>query len=271
MLGNRLVKDLSGCGELVGVDIENGDLADPKVCADLLQQVDPTIVVNAAAFTRVDDCETPEIYPAAHAANATLPANLAAGCRERNTLLVHVSSDYVYDGNKPAPYVETDPTGPLSAYGRTKLAGDEAIFASGCRYLILRTAWLFGRPGHNFVEAILKNARCRDRLAVVDDQRGCPTSTVDLAGAIRVGIEKELAGLFHLSCLGETTWHGFAKKICELAQIDIPIDTISSEKLGLPAPRPRNSVLDCSAFVRAAGISLRPWTEALAQYITSLP
>ena len=271
MLGTRLTQTLADSGRIIGVDLDGGDLADPNVCETVVAQAAPDVVINAAAFTRVDDCENPDIYPTAFAANATLPKNLAAQCKARDALLVHISSDYVYDGLKQGPYVETDPVGPQSAYGRTKLAGDEAIAASGCRHLILRTAWLFGHPGHNFIEAILKNASIRERLAVVNDQRGCPTSTVDLADAIQAALSISLTGMYHLACKGEATWYEFARTVCKLCGIDIPIDPITTEQLGLPAPRPKNSVLDCSPFFAATGIAQRPWQQAVQQYLDQRP
>ena len=224
-------------------------------------------MINAAAFTRVDACEDSEIYPTAFAANAKIPKNLSALCAQNNALLVHVSTDYVYDGQKQGAYTESDPPAPLSAYGKTKLAGDSSIIKSGCRYLIMRTAWLFGKHGHNFIEAILRQAAEKPRLRVVADQSGSPTSTVDLALAIRHAIEKNLSGLFHFTCAGCTTWYGFAQKICELSGISISIDKIDSKTLALPAARPANSTLDCSRFIRAGKEKPRTWEEALREYL----
>jgi dTDP-4-dehydrorhamnose reductase len=267
MLGAELLRKLGAAGRVEGVDIETGDLSDPSFCNDLLGSHAPQIVVNAAAYTLVDEVEKPEVYPTAFAANATVPGNLARYCAENGALLIHFSTDYVYDGSKSGPYVESDSPSPISAYGRTKLAGDEAIYASGCRYLILRTAWLFGNRGHNFIEAILKKAREAGRLAVVDDQLGSPTYAVDLAEAVRVGIEKEIAGLYLFANGGQTTWHGYAEKICRLAGLEAPIERIETSTLGLPAPRPKNSSLDAKAFIRKSGFEPRTWSEALADYL----
>lgn len=267
MLGRQLMDTLSQAGEVVGVDVEQGNLVDLATCKSLFEKEHPDIVVNAAAFTRVDACEDPEIYPTAFAANAKIPKNLSALCAQNNALLVHVSTDYVYDGQKQHAYTESDPPAPLSAYGKTKLAGDSSIIKSGCRYLILRTAWLFGKHGHNFIEAILRQAAEKPRLRVVADQSGSPTSTVDLALAIRQAIDKNLSGLFHFTCAGRTTWYGFAQKICELSGISISIDKIDSKTLALPAARPANSTLDCSRFIRAGMEKPRTWEEALREYL----
>ena len=267
MLGAQLAETLVGAGQVVGVDIDQGDLSDMDVCRRIVKEASPDVVVNAAAFTRVDDCEMPEILPKAMAANARIPKNLARLCKESGALLVHISTDYVYDGKKDDPYVEDDEPAPLSAYGRSKLAGDEAVIASGCKYLILRTAWLFGRHGHNFIEAILRQADEKDRLRVVNDQRGAPTSTIDLAEGIKIALDHSLAGLFHFACRGSTTWLDYAKKICEFAGIDVPVDPITTEQLGLPAPRPANSLLDCTRFIQATGFEPRTWQRALADYV----
>lgn len=267
MLGRQLMATLEGVGELFGLDIEQADLTKRATCRALFKKISPDIVINAAAFTRVDDCEDPQIYPTAFAANAGLPKTLSTLCAENNALMVHVSTDYVYDGQKQGAYNESDPPAPLSAYGRTKLAGDRAIIKSGCRYLIFRTAWLFGKHGHNFIEAILKQSKQKPRLRVVGDQKGSPTSTVDLAQAVRDAIEKKLTGLFHFTSSGYTTWYGFAQKICELAGISISIDRIDSKTLDLPALRPPNSTLDCSRFIKAGGKKPRHWEKALAEYL----
>jgi dTDP-4-dehydrorhamnose reductase len=182
--------------------------------------------------------------------------------------LIHVSTDYVFDGKKQGPYLEEDPANPLGAYGRSKWEGEKRIREILPEACLVRTAWLYGRAGRNFVEAILEQANKRKRLRVVDDQRGAPTHTLDLAKALRAVAEGELTGTYHVTNQGSCTWLEFAEKILELAERkDVEVEPISTEELGRPAPRPRNSVLGCGKFEKATGMRLRSWPEALKDYL----
>lgn len=230
----------------------------------------PDIVVNAAAFTAVDRCERePDL---ADRVNARAPASLAEICRRLGTRLVHVSTDYVFDGEADTPYRETDPPAPRSVYGRTKLAGERAVLAASPGFLVVRTSWVYGR-GRNFVAAILERAaRARsggDPLRVVDDQRGRPTYAVDLARGLLALVERGCSGVYHLANAGEATWWEVARAALDHRGFeDLPIQRIRSEDLDLAAPRPRYSVLDCRK-ARSEGVHLRDWREALAAFLDS--
>lgn len=252
------------------------------------------VLVNAAAFTNVDRCETePE---RAFAVNAQGPGLLAEACRAADVHLVHVSTDYVFDGRADVPYDETMAVAPRSAYGRSKEEGERRVWSALPGALVLRTSWVFG-PGRNFVVAILEQAAKRRRgeasgpLRVVSDQRGAPTYAVDLADGILSLVPRFFArggeaaggadpaaldrspgvppGLFHLTNAGETTWHGFAREILRSSGYeDLGVEPISTDALSLPAPRPAYSVLDCGRAARL-GVRLRSWREALAAYLES--
>jgi dTDP-4-dehydrorhamnose reductase len=230
------------------------------------------VVANAAAHTGVDACESE--LDAAMAINAHGPEVLAAACAGAGARFVHVSTDYVFDGRGEAPYAEDYPTEPNTAYGRTKLVGEQRVMAVDPEALIARTSWVFG-PGKNFVAAILRQARLRRTgevegpLSVVDDQQGCPTYAADLAAALRALVAKEAHGIFHVSNRGATTWWDFARAILdETGYSDLVIERGRTAILNLPAERPAYSVLDCS---RAAslGVTLRSWEEALREYLES--
>lgn len=230
----------------------------------------PDVVVNAAAFTAVDRCERePEL---ADRVNARAPASLARICCQLGTRLVHVSTDYVFDGEADTPYREIDPPAPRSVYGRTKLAGERAVLAASPDFLVVRTSWVYGR-GRNFVAAILERAaRARaggDPLRVVDDQRGRPTYAADLARGLLALVERGCGGVYHLANAGEATWWELARAALDQRGFeDLPIQRIRSEELDLAAPRPRYSVLDCRK-AGSEGVHLRDWREALAAFLDS--
>jgi len=224
----------------------------------------PDIIVNAAAYTAVDRAERER--DAAFEVNARAVAEIAQQARSVDALLVHFSTDYVFDGRKPAPYVETDAPRPLSVYGKSKLEGERALEASGCRHLVFRCSWIYAPAGRNFVNAILAAAKAGRELRVVDDQRGAPTSSTAVAAAV-TGILSDAAlrgkpsGIYHMSAAGETTWHGFAKEILAGAQLDARLTPVSSADYGAAAPRPQNSMLDNAKLRSAFGVSLPDWRE----------
>lgn len=236
----------------------------------------PDLVVNAAAFTKVDACETQAEL--AHQLNAQVPGAWARALRARGIGFVHLSTDYVFPGDGTRPYREDDPTGPRSVYGASKLAGEQLVLAHDPDALVVRTSWVFG-PGRNFVLAILDQASKRRTgeksgpLQVVDDQRGSPTAAADLARGLlavcrlRAGGRTDLRGALHLCNEGVTTWCGFAREILDQAGYgDVAIDPVATGVFPTAAPRPAYSVLDCSR-ARALGVSLRAWTEALTGYL----
>ena len=202
--------------------------------------------------------------------NETGPARLGEACNAAGIPLVHISTDYVFDGTKPTAYVETDPVAPASSYGRSKEAGERALRSAAPRHVILRTSWVYGEFGHNFLKTMLRLAATRDELRIVADQRGCPTSTLDLAEAIlsiapRLIAGEDVWGTYHFAGSGVTTWHGFASRIVA-AQAPLTgrsprVTPITTAEYPLPARRPANSELDCGLFARTFGIRARPWTE----------
>jgi dTDP-4-dehydrorhamnose reductase len=255
------------------------ELEDPRAIARMIAAEPWSAVINAAAYTDVDRAESEEAV--AFAVNAEAPSRLAAETACRGIPLVHISTDYVFDGRKGAPYVEQDQVAPLNAYGRSKLAGERGICAANPRHVILRTSWVYSPYRKNFVRTILRLAAERERLTVVADQRGCPTAARDIAKAsldvvLRCASKPEQApyGIYHFAGAGEASWFEFAKAVVELAadrlsrspQV-LPIRTIDYP---LPAVRAADTRLDCTAVVREFGVELRPWRHALADTIDRL-
>jgi dTDP-4-dehydrorhamnose reductase len=263
--------------EVAAPDEKALDLTDHDALDRVVAEGSWSAVINAAAYTDVDRAESDEAK--ALAINGQAPARLAAATRRLGIPLVQISTDYVFDGRKGAPYIESDAPSPLNAYGRTKLAGEQAVAAGNPRHLIVRTSWVYSPYGRNFVRTILRLASERDRLTIVADQRGCPTAAQDVAGvclalALRSASNPESSryGLYHFAGGGEATWHEFAKTIVELARLPRPIDVapISTEAYPTPAKRPTDSRLDCSALDRDFQIKPRSWREALKDTLDRL-
>lgn len=256
------------------------DLAAPDTITPALEAVAPVAVVNAAAYTAVDKAESEEALAAA--VNAEGVAALARACAARDLPLVHLSTDYVFDGRKDAPYVETDVTAPQGAYGRTKLAGEEAVLAAGGPALVCRTAWVYSPFGHNFVKTMLRVAATRDALRVVDDQHGNPTSALDIADAVLALVARcEADGwptggdsLLHVAGTGETTWCGLARRIFAIAgPLGGPtaeVEAIATADYPTPATRPANSRLDTRRLAERHGIRLPRWEESLETVVRRL-
>ena len=262
-VGWELRKTLAPLGEVKFFDRFGLDLADTPPLVATVRALQPEVIVNAAAYTAVDKAEAERDL--AFAVNATAPRVLAEEAKRIGALLVHYSTDYVFDGEKGSPYVESDPTHPISAYGESKLAGEQAIAKSGCRHLILRTSWVYGPRGRNFYLTMLRLAKERPELKVVDDQVGAPTSSLEIARATAALLAKGAQGLYHMTAAGETTWCGFARAILKGAGIATPVAPIRTEDYPTPAKRPRNSRLDCSRLRADFGVALAPWEEGLAE------
>lgn len=253
---------------LAALSHAEADIADAGAASAAIARHKPKLVVNAAAYTKVDLAE--KEIDAARRGNETGPALLAEASHAAGIPLVHISTDYVFDGTKPTAYVETDPVAPASNYGRSKEAGERAVRAANPRHVVIRTSWVYGEFGGNFLKTMLRLARERDELRVVADQRGCPTSTLDLAEAIlaiapRLTAGEDVWGTYHFAGTGVTTWHGFAGRIVA-AQAPLTgrlpkVTPITTAEYPLPAKRPANSELDCTLFARTFGIRARPWTE----------
>lgn len=275
-VGFELRRALAPLGEVVACDRERCDLANPASIREAIAVVKPAIVVNPAAYTAVDRAEGDEAT--ARTVNGVAPGVIGEEAKKLGALVVHYSTDYVYDGAKTGAYVESDAPNPRSVYGRTKLAGEEALRASGADALIFRTSWVFGVHGHNFVKTILRLARDREELKIVADQFGAPTAASLIAdvtaqvlgGAIRG--KSAPTGVYHLAAAGKTSWHAYAVEIVRLAAAaGFPlrcggdsIQAIPTEAYPLPAPRPANSELSTARLREAFGLTLPDWSAPLA-------
>jgi dTDP-4-dehydrorhamnose reductase len=269
MLGHALQESRPPAITLLEADLPEVDVTDPVCVERVLDQRRPQAVINAAAYTDVDGCESHEEI--AMAVNGLAVGHLARACAARELPLLQVSTDYVFDGRIPAPgeYAEEDATDPLSAYGRTKLAGEQALRAAWPRHWIVRTQWLYGLHGRNFVETMLRLAAERDELAVVDDQVGSPTSTHHLAPVLwRLVQERPPWGTYHATNSGHCSWYEFAAEIFRQAGCRVRLGRLSSDQLDRPAPRPSRSVLSHAKLEAALGLSMASWQEALADYLT---
>ena len=251
----------------VNTDVAELDITDIDAVMKLAREVNPYAIINCAAHTAVDACETQ--YEKAFAINAIGARNLAIASRETGAKLVHISTDYVFDGKGTRPYVETDPTNPMGAYGSTKRAGEEFVKAFADRWFILRTAWLYG-DGKNFAKTMLRLSETHDEVRVVGDQFGSPTSTVELTKAIDALLFTENYGLFHATCEGSCCWADFAKEVFRLAGKDTHVEAITTEEYGAPAPRPAYSVLDNRMFRLTTDFSFADWHDAIAAYMKTL-
>jgi dTDP-4-dehydrorhamnose reductase len=278
-LGWELREKLAHLGQVTSVGTPDVDFAKPESIRAAIRTAEPTVIVNAAAFTAVDKAETtPEL---GWAINAAAPGVIAEEAKKLGGLLVHYSTDYVYDGSKSGPWVETDAPNPLNVYGKTKLAGDEAIAAVGGDYLILRTSWVYGARGSNFLLTMLRLAKEREELRIVDDQKGSPTSSGSIASATAQVLAQVLApkgdglagrsGVYHLTNSGATTWFGFAKAFLSRQAACPRLTPISTSEYPLPARRPMNSVLSCEKLAETFGVRTPSWEQALEQVLETLP
>jgi len=263
-VGWELAGTLAAVGEVVALDRASLDLCDAAAIRRVVRELRPDIVVNAAAYTAVDRAESEADI--ASRVNGAAPGILAEEARRLGALLIHYSTDYVFDGEKDAPYTEGDRPNPLSSYGRSKLEGESAIRASGCRHLILRSSWVYSHRGQNFLRTILRLARERPELRVVDDQFGAPTSAITIARATAAILrDPRYEGLFHMSAGGSTSWHGFAQTILEHESLSTRLIPIPSKDYRSAARRPRNSVLDNSRLQATYGIVLDDWRAQLRE------
>jgi len=277
-VGWELQRTLAPLGEVIALGSAEMNLADPQLIRQTLAEIQPDVIVNPAAYTAVDKAESePEL---AMAVNGIAPGILAAEAKRLNAVLIHFSTDYVFDGTQAAPYRESDAPNPQSVYGKTKLAGEAAIRTSGARHLILRTSWVYGVHGGNFMKTMLRLGRERDELRVVADQFGAPTWARDLATATHTLLQQwqiksfdhALSGVYHLSAAGKTSWHEYAVEIFLLArQWDASlagkcpnVQPITTAEFPTPARRPANSVLSNEKIRQTFGIQLPNWQESLA-------
>ena len=267
MLGKDLVPILSTKAQVWARDVGDFDITDPKRVQQEVEALRPQVLINAAAYTDVDGCESKK--ETAFAVNAEGARNVALASAAVGGRMIHLSTDYVFDGSSRIPYREEDIPNPLSVYGSSKLQGERYIQDILENYLIVRTEWLYGRNGKNFVDTILKLAAQRKELRVVDDQRGSPTSSRDLSFALERLIGIEARGILHVTNSGSCTWFEFARQILqEKGQNHVQVIPISSEELGRPARRPASSLMDCRKYEMLTGSRMRPWKEALKAYLS---
>lgn len=285
-VGWELQRALAPLGEVVALDFDSpapltADFSKPESLAAMVRAVAPQLIVNAAAHTAVDKAESEPDF--ARALNATSPAVLAREAAASGAWLMHYSTDYVFDGSGTAPWREDSPTGPLSVYGATKLEGEQAIRASGCKHLVFRTSWVYAARGGNFAKTMLKLAKERDKLTVIDDQVGSPTGAdllADLtAHALRAAIARpELAGTYHAVAGGETSWHGYARHVIEFARAaGQPIQVAPEAVLAVPtsafptpAKRPGNSRMDTSKLRSSFDFMLPSWQSGVERMLTEV-
>jgi dTDP-4-dehydrorhamnose reductase len=274
----QLARELGGYAWPAGVSVIQADrghcdLARVDEVRRAIEQAKPDVVINAAAYTSVDRAETEE--PLARSINAIAPGAMAQSCEILGATLIHLSTDYVFDGAKPGPYAEGDPVRPLSAYGRSKADGERAIRAATRNHVILRTTWVFASHGTNFVRTMLRQPDSRSEIRVVSDQRGAPTAARDIAGAIATIVDavrdgRGAWGTFHYTSAEPTTWHLFAEAIFEGARRRMNVIPIPTSDYLTAARRPLNSILDCSLIRAAYGIEQPSWRRALADVIGEL-
>lgn len=282
-VGWELQRSLAPLGTLVALDRHDagGDLSQPQAVAERIMQERPQVIVNAAAYTAVDKAENDTAL--CRTINTTAVQAMAQAAASVGALLVHYSTDYVFNGAGQKPWLETDPTGPLNVYGQTKLDGEQAIAASGCQHLTLRTSWVYGSRGGNFAKTMLRLAQEREQLQVINDQHGAPTGA-DLiadvsAHAIRATLaDPALAGLYHLVAAGETTWHAYASYCIQQAReagvaIKVPADqvrAVPTSAFPTPAQRPHNSRLSTTKLQQQFGLQLPHWQQGVQRLLQTV-
>ncbi len=273
MLGRDLVNRLSSLpdpknlsNEVIAADRKHVDITHGEDTAKFVIEVKPDVIVNCAAFSNVDACEIQ--ISKAFAVNASGAKNVALAGKQTGAKVIHISTDYVFDGMKNEPYLETDKPHPLSVYGKSKLEGEIAVQEINGNYVIIRTAWLFGPYRKNFVTAILELGKKNRSVSVVTDQHGSPTYTTDLSDAIRTAISKDLRGIYHVTNSGTCSRYEWAQKIFELTGNQVSVLPLKTADYKRAARVPHNSSLDCTKYTTTTGQKMRPWQEALEEYIS---
>jgi dTDP-4-dehydrorhamnose reductase len=278
-LGWELQRSLAPLGNVIALGRSEADLSQPDTIAAIVAKYQPQVIVKAAAYSAVDKAESDASI--AHTVNANAVGVLARAANASGALLVHYSTDYVFNGSGNAAWAESDATAPLNVYGATKLAGEQAITASGCKHLIFRTSWVYAARGGNFAKTMLRLAQERDTLSVVADQHGAPTGADWLSDMSAHAIAQTLqdvskCGLYHAAASGETTWHGYASFVVEHAKtLDYgikatEIKAVPSSAFPTPAKRPANSRLDCNKLTTTFGLQCPPWQAGVARMLTEI-
>jgi len=266
LLGVEIARIFDRSAEVRTTDREEWDVTDPAACRREVDGFRPDVVIHCAAYTAVDRAESePE---KARLLNVEGTRNVARACRERGALMVSFGTDYIFDGASSRPYREEDPANPLSVYGKTKWAAEQALREEGGDHLLVRTQWMFGPAGKNFIRTILEKARRGEPLRVASDQVGCPTSSKELAGAVRALLAAGARGTVHFSGEGETSWFGLARHVLErCGPPTVALFAANTRDLPYPAPRPAYGVLSKEKYHVITGASPRPWEEAVGEYL----
>ena len=281
-VGWELQRSLAPLGEVLALDRNStshcGDLRNLEGLAETVRVYRPQVVVNAAAYTAVDQAESDP--STAHGVNALAPEVLSRACAAMDALLVHYSTDYVFDGSGQTPWLETDATGPLNVYGRSKLAGEQGIAKQGARHVIFRTSWVYGTEGGNFAKTMLRLAQERDKMAVINDQFGAPTGAASLADITALCLQQAqaLSGTYHLAAAGETTWHAYAEYVLQTAKRLKPeiehkvkeVAAVPTSEFPTPAQRPLNSRLNCSKLQNALQCQLPDWQKGIDSMLSKI-
>ncbi len=281
-VGWELQRSLAPLGEVLALDRNStshcGDLSNLEGLAETVRVFRPQVVVNAAAYTAVDKAESDP--NTAHVVNAMAPEVLSRACAAMDALLVHYSTDYVFDGSGQTPWVESDATGPLNVYGRSKLAGEQGIAKQGARHVIFRTSWVYGTEGGNFAKTMLRLAQEREKMAVIDDQFGAPTGAALLADITALSLQHSnaLSGIYHLAAAGETTWHAYASYVLKTAKQFKPdlaykvkeVAAVPTSEFPTPAQRPLNSRLNCNKLQLALQCQLPDWQKGVDTMLSKI-
>ena len=265
MLGHDLIDVLKDDNELILTTSKTLDITDRDAVIKCIGEYNPDVVINSAAYTDVDGCESNQ--ETAYSVNGEGVRNLALACRDVDCPLVHISTDYVFNGENDRPWVEDDEIGPKSVYGKSKRQGEEAILEILDKYFILRTAWLYGINGRNFPKTMLDLSKDHSEITVVYDEVGSPTYTPDLANAIAELIETDYYGIYHLTNSGSCSWCEFARYIFEVAGVDVNVVPVTASEFARPAPRPHYSVLENRNWIEHGFKPLRSYKEAIKEYI----
>ena len=269
MLAREIIGSCDSAHQLELRDLEHLDITCAQAVEQEVRALNPDLVINCAAFTDVDGCESRQEH--AFAVNGQAPGNLARACRQTGARLCHISTDFVFDGSKGIPYLESDPVNPLSVYGASKAAGEAAIRAElGENALIIRTSWMFGAGGPNFVSTILRLAAQQDEIRVVYDQVGCPTYAVDCAQALWQLVDNQASGIVHVCNSGVCSWYEFARETVRLAGLMCRVTPVTSDEFPRPARRPSYSVMYTGKYSCLAGAQLQPWKQALTAFLDEI-
>jgi len=268
--GGMLAGDLTTCLSEQGYEIlalphDELDITDLKAVRTAANDFEPGLVINCAAYTKVDEAEKEE--PRALMVNGLGVQNICLACQQRDVPLVHFSTDYIFDGAKERPYTICDEPNPISAYGRSKLLGERYLLWLLSRFYLIRTSWLFGLHGKNFIETMLELGQREKQISVVKDQKGCPTWSYHLAQAVVELIQTERYGIYHITNSEPTTWYDFAREIFRICEMDVEVLPVTSDQFPRPAMRPQNSILDPFPLPQVLGREMPSWREALKEYI----